>query len=593
MDSQDPLKISADNEIRKKQRKRTKKIIAQLQEQVEFYFGDSNLQKDRFMKQEISKHPEGYVPIPTIASFNRMKQITDDLNLVVKAMKLSSMLEVNGDETMVRRNTPVPEPQNVDKETIYVERLPPYADHDWVKGIFSKYGKVEYVSIPRFKHTGDIKGFAFVEFESAKVAQEAIEVFNKEGRIKQSSEPEKSENGFSTERSNEQHKMAKPKRKRSHSESEVDGHKTSRERTGKRKRTTSESSVDSEANELPVDVSSRDGVKRKSKEGKKSEQCGSGRIENGEERWKDGDGKDKKGKKFVRWQEGDEQTNSDKKVSEEKSRKRSHDDSTSGEESGKQKRQKMSNKSEMNSENTAEESGEDATVEGDKKHKKRKRKKKDKKENRLPHLRVISKLEWLELKKEYKTLQRGAMKNLKKHLQDKIPVNSSQAGNKPHKSTRDRADASYQKTEEKSSQDGVATVKTLSYTPGVLLKFQCQGRGMTKKELREKLSSCAPVAYLDLEEGNVEGYVRFHTAENCNLVLKEMSTANDELQLNKLTEGEEKAYWEKINTDRVNRYNSKREKKRGTEKVSKKAEVLQVQRQSHIRFEDSDGGEDT
>ena len=31
-------------------------------------------------------------------------------------------------------------------------------------------------SIPRFKHTGDIKGFAFVEFESAKVAQEAVEV---------------------------------------------------------------------------------------------------------------------------------------------------------------------------------------------------------------------------------------------------------------------------------------------------------------------------------------------------------------------------------------------------------------------------------
>ena len=35
MDSQDPLRISADNETHKKQRKRTKKIIGQLQEQVE------------------------------------------------------------------------------------------------------------------------------------------------------------------------------------------------------------------------------------------------------------------------------------------------------------------------------------------------------------------------------------------------------------------------------------------------------------------------------------------------------------------------------------------------------------------------------
>lgn len=591
MDSQDPLRISADNETHKKQRKRTKKIIGQLQEQIEFYFGDSNLQKDRFMKQEINKHPEGYVNISTIASFNRMKQITNDLNLVVKAMKTSSMLEVSGDDLMVRRKTPVPEPRNVDKETIYVERLPPYADHDWVKEIFSKYGKVVYISIPRFKHTGDIKGFAFVEFESAKVAQEAVEVFNKEGRIKQSSEPEKSENGVNAEQSNEQHKVTKPKRKRSHSESEVDGQKTSRER--KRKRTTSESSVDSEANEPLIDVRPSDGGKRKGKECKTTEQDGGERAENGEKGWRDADGKDKKGKKFVRWQEDDEQRNSDKKESGEKSRKRSHDDSTSGEESVEQKRQKMIDKSDMTSKKASEESGEDETVEGDKKHKKRKRKKKEKKENKLPHLRVISKLEWLELKKEYKTLQREAMKNLKKQLQEKIPVNSSQAGNKPLKSTQNRADASYKETEEKSSQDGGATVKTLSYTPGVLLKFHCQGRGMTKKELREKISWSAPVAYLDLEEGSVEGYVRFHTAENCNLVLKKMSSANDELQLNKLTEEEEKSYWEKINADRMSRYNSKREKKRGTEKVSKKAEALQVQRQSHIRFKDSDGEEET
>lgn len=35
------------------------------------------------------------VAISTIASFNRMKQITDDISLVVKAMKMSSMLEVS------------------------------------------------------------------------------------------------------------------------------------------------------------------------------------------------------------------------------------------------------------------------------------------------------------------------------------------------------------------------------------------------------------------------------------------------------------------------------------------------------------------
>lgn len=37
------------------------------------------------------------VAISLIASFNRMKQITDDIGLVVKAMKMSSVLEVHVD----------------------------------------------------------------------------------------------------------------------------------------------------------------------------------------------------------------------------------------------------------------------------------------------------------------------------------------------------------------------------------------------------------------------------------------------------------------------------------------------------------------
>ena len=70
-----------------------------------------------------------------------------------------------------------------------------------------------------------------------------MQIFNKEGKPKQASEPEeKNENGVRTEQSSEQHKMAKGKRKRSHSESEVEIQK---HKERKRKRTTSESSVDS------------------------------------------------------------------------------------------------------------------------------------------------------------------------------------------------------------------------------------------------------------------------------------------------------------------------------------------------------------
>ena len=56
------------------------------------------------------------------------------------------------------------------------EGLQKTTTHDWMTRKFSACGKVTYVSMPRFKSTNDIKGFAFVEFESPEEAAKAIEV---------------------------------------------------------------------------------------------------------------------------------------------------------------------------------------------------------------------------------------------------------------------------------------------------------------------------------------------------------------------------------------------------------------------------------
>lgn len=56
------------------------------------------------------------------------------------------------------------------------EGLRKQTTHEWVSRKFSVCGKVTYISLPRFKSTNDIKGFAFVEFESPEEAAKAIEV---------------------------------------------------------------------------------------------------------------------------------------------------------------------------------------------------------------------------------------------------------------------------------------------------------------------------------------------------------------------------------------------------------------------------------
>lgn len=56
------------------------------------------------------------------------------------------------------------------------ERLPPHASIEWITSIFSEYGVVAYVSLPKFKDATRIKGFAFVEFCDPESAAKAVTV---------------------------------------------------------------------------------------------------------------------------------------------------------------------------------------------------------------------------------------------------------------------------------------------------------------------------------------------------------------------------------------------------------------------------------
>jgi len=59
---------------------------------------------------------------------------------------------------------------------MWQEQLPPDAQHDWLREVFSAYGKVAYVSVPKYRATRKIKGFAFVEFDTPEEANKTLEV---------------------------------------------------------------------------------------------------------------------------------------------------------------------------------------------------------------------------------------------------------------------------------------------------------------------------------------------------------------------------------------------------------------------------------
>ena len=46
--------------------------------QVEFYFSDANITKDKFLLKHVRRNKEGFVSLKLVASFKRVKHLTKD-----------------------------------------------------------------------------------------------------------------------------------------------------------------------------------------------------------------------------------------------------------------------------------------------------------------------------------------------------------------------------------------------------------------------------------------------------------------------------------------------------------------------------------
>lgn len=121
------------------------------------------------------------IDINIFLQFNKIKKLTTNVEDIRRAIKKSDLIQVSNDGNSVSRTTPVKVKSNVEECTIYVEKLKADATHEWLNLIFSEFGNVVYVSIPKYKSNGSVKGFAFIEFEKEHEAQVALEYFENIG----------------------------------------------------------------------------------------------------------------------------------------------------------------------------------------------------------------------------------------------------------------------------------------------------------------------------------------------------------------------------------------------------------------------------
>ncbi|GAM19144.1 hypothetical protein SAMD00019534_023190 [Acytostelium subglobosum LB1] len=150
-------------------------LIEKIVKQVEYYFSDSNLPADKFLKGEVAKNPNGFVNIDIIASFNKMKTLTLDLQLVSDALKSSKKLEVSEDGKTVRRVDPLPDTELINKKTLYSKGWPlDTTTIETVQAFFKPYGNVLSVRLRKQKDKTSFKGSMFVDFDSEEIVTKII-----------------------------------------------------------------------------------------------------------------------------------------------------------------------------------------------------------------------------------------------------------------------------------------------------------------------------------------------------------------------------------------------------------------------------------
>ncbi|CAL1373485.1 unnamed protein product [Linum trigynum] len=159
--------------------------------QVEFYFSDSNLPRDKFLSSTVASCEDGLVSLALICSFKKMKgylklqeanqdEIPEDtLKAVADTLAKSTSLKLSEDGKRVGRIGPLMKTEELveqlDGRTIAVSPLPYDVNRDALRTFFSQYGQVTSLRLPNHLASKKVLcGTALVEFSTDEEADKVL-----------------------------------------------------------------------------------------------------------------------------------------------------------------------------------------------------------------------------------------------------------------------------------------------------------------------------------------------------------------------------------------------------------------------------------
>ncbi|KAK9869863.1 hypothetical protein WA026_003588 [Henosepilachna vigintioctopunctata] len=157
------------------------KIISQ----VEYYFGDINLPRDKFLKSK-TEEDDGWVTIEVLLTFKRLANLSKDSEIIGNALKKSEsgLLEVSEDNKKVRRNPEKQIPEfnetrrrELSKRTAYAKGFPTDEELPNILNFLEPYGPIESCIRRTLKKDSEVifKGSCFIIFKDIDTCKKFIE----------------------------------------------------------------------------------------------------------------------------------------------------------------------------------------------------------------------------------------------------------------------------------------------------------------------------------------------------------------------------------------------------------------------------------
>jgi len=173
-------------------------LMAKIVAQVEFYFSDANVAKDKFLLKHIRRNKEGYVSLKLVSSFKKVKQLTKDWRVVAFSLnKTSTKIQSNDLGTKIRRVDPLPDLEEIPVTCAVLALAMPLEKPciQSVSQLFSSCGDIAFIRVVRAGSAlpQDLKPLAtkysalndshcaWIEFETPEMAKLATELTNEDG----------------------------------------------------------------------------------------------------------------------------------------------------------------------------------------------------------------------------------------------------------------------------------------------------------------------------------------------------------------------------------------------------------------------------